>query len=983
MQTPRLLVVLLAAVGALSCSVPQYTFTNSGAGGQDGGQDVTAGGSGGQSGEAGDAGGAGNDGGSCKSSADCAGTPATPVCDTANATCVQCLPGGTDCPVGNYCDSTKHCATGCNSDADCNRTSSAADAGAGGAGDAGVGGAAGAGADSGVPHLTCDTSTHTCSGCVNITDCPPGSLCDTQTLKCVPGCTPQHACPNGQNCCDSTCSEPLTDDANCGSCGNACQPANGTGACNNGSCAVTACNTGYDDCNNDPTDGCESRLDQDPLNCGSCNNKCVLPNATAKCTAGKCAIASCDPGYADCNGDPTDGCEVQTGSDVANCGTCGHACSTNHSAPTCNSGVCGVGCNSGFGDCNFDPVDGCETNLNTSVDNCSTCGHVCPAGGAPANCVGGVCGFSSVTCTGSKADCDGLASNGCEVDLSNDTNNCGKCGTACSASNATVACVSSACTISGCSTNFADCNKQYTDGCEANLKSDPSNCGGCGNACSNTNGTASCNQGLCAITCNAGYDDCNSDVTDGCETRLNTVSNCGACGATCTNPHGSTTCSTSGGAVCKPTCASGWGDCNGNPADGCETQLNTNANCGACSQGCSPANAAGDCSTGSCQVSSCNAGWGNCDSNQSNGCETHTAADVANCGGCGSACSNNNGTPSCNGGGCSIACSAGYADCDNNARTDGCEVNTRTDPNNCGTCGHVCSGSTPNCSNGNCVSACPVGTADCDGNSANGCETNTASDGNNCGACNKKCTSSQYCSNGTCVSCGSGQSDCDKNGTNACESATASDPNNCGGCGTRCGSDGTCGCASSSCSGGNVYFSEDFSDNSRGWTMDGTWAIGPTATSSGQQQGNPDPSLDHSTTSDNGVAGIVLGGNYDETNLHSAWYLTSPTVDLSGAGGTVKLTFWRWLNCDSTPYTTDTVEVYNGSGWQTLWTNPSNDVLITDNAWTREEFDVTAYKNANFKVRFGFATGKKGAFIAWKMSGWNIDDLSLSSGTCN
>ena len=59
------------------------------------------------------------------------------------------------------------------------------------------------------------------------------------------------------------------------------------------------------------------------------------------------------------------------------------------------------------------------------------------------------------------------------------------------------------------------------------------------------------------------------------------------------------------------------------------------------------------------------------------------------------------------------------------------------------------------------------------------------------------------------------------------------------------------------------------------------------------------------------------------------------------------------------------------------------DVLITDAGWGRFTYNVTAYKNANFRVRFGYKIYKQGPFAAWIMSGWNVDDVSLSSGTCN
>ncbi len=47
---------------------------------------------------------------------------------------------------------------------------------------------------------------------------------------------------------------------------------------------------------------------------------------------------------------------------------------------------------------------------------------------------------------------------------------------------------------------------------------------------------------------------------------------------------------------------------------------------------------------------------------------------------------------------------------------------------------------------------CSLGTADCDGDSANGCEVNTNTDSNNCGSCGNKCPPGTHCVNGSCVS---------------------------------------------------------------------------------------------------------------------------------------------------------------------------------------------------------------------------------------
>ncbi|HMR06467.1 MAG TPA: hypothetical protein PKA88_11835, partial [Polyangiaceae bacterium] len=416
----------------------------------------------------------------------------------------------------------------------------------------------------------------------------------------------------------------------------------------------------------------------------------------------------------------------------------------------------------------------------------------------------------------------------------------------------------------------------------------------------------------------------------------------------------------------------------------CENIATNLSHCGACATACAPAHGTGACANGICSVAACDAGYANCDASPTNGCEINTNTTATHCGGCGSTCSNNNGTPSCSAGKCQIACNSGFVDCDGNALGNGCEVNVTTDTKNCGTCGNNCPVSAPNCSSGSCKSNCAPLTADCDGNTGNGCETLTSQNHLHCGGCNQACGANQYCTSSSCTLCPSGKSDCDGSGANACEATTASDPNNCGACGKKCGSDGTCGCAAGVCSGGTVYFSDDFSDNSKGWSLAGEWAIGPTQVSSGHEEGNPDPASDHSTTADNGVAGIVLGGNHS-IGIHGFDYITSPVINLSAATGSVKLSFWRWLNCDFVPYVTDTIEVYNGTSWVTLWSNASvGDNLIEDYSWQRYEYDVTAHKNAAFRVRFGHKVDEDSeGYEAWIMSGWNIDDLSLASGTCN
>ena len=66
----------------------------------------------------------------------------------------------------------------------------------------------------------------------------------------------------------------------------------------NGNIAIT-CETGWDDCNNDKTDGCETDINASPLDCGSCGVKCE-PNGNEEdhvlasaCKNGKCVAQTC------------------------------------------------------------------------------------------------------------------------------------------------------------------------------------------------------------------------------------------------------------------------------------------------------------------------------------------------------------------------------------------------------------------------------------------------------------------------------------------------------------------------------------------------------------------------------------------------------------------------------------------------------------------------------------------------------------------
>lgn len=71
---------------------------------------------------------------------------------------------------------------------------------------------------------------------------------------------------------------------------------------------VEACNEMDDDCDGTIDNGFDTMTDED--NCGECGNTCTNNNGTTSCALGSCAPV-CTNGAAQCDGDPDNGCELQ------------------------------------------------------------------------------------------------------------------------------------------------------------------------------------------------------------------------------------------------------------------------------------------------------------------------------------------------------------------------------------------------------------------------------------------------------------------------------------------------------------------------------------------------------------------------------------------------------------------------------------------------------------------------------------------------
>ncbi len=462
-------------------------------------------------------------------------------------------------------------------------------------------------------------------------------------------------CSVSSDCCSAHCATPCA--AQC------CAPA-GALCSQNSDCCSSMCSGGL----------C--------LQCLGLGQSC---SSSATCCSGNCAggvcVAPCQPNGAGCagNGDCCSG--VCTG------GSCQPCLST--------GGFCTTGSQCCSGTCTANQCQACEANGYSCVTGSQCCSGVCTGG----QCV-------PLVCSPPYADCNMNPLDGCEINTSNDTQNCGNCGHICFTQNATSGCVSGACTVGTCNSGYANCNGLQSDGCEVYVNGDANNCGACGAACSSNNvPSPTCTFGTCNGACATGYADCDgNERTNGCEVNLTTSpTNCGGCGTVCSGNNIPTPTCASG--TCNGTCATGFADCNGNK--------------------------------------------------KVDGCETGIATDPANCGGCGVVCSSNHvPTPTCSSGTCSGLCAAGYADCNLNKQSDGCEVSIATDPNNCGACGIACSSNnipTPTCSSGSCSGACATGFADCDNNKqSNGCEVNLNTNNNNCGSCGHVCPPATFCVSGGC-----------------------------------------------------------------------------------------------------------------------------------------------------------------------------------------------------------------------------------------
>ena len=458
--------------------------------------------------------------------------------------------------------------------------------------------------------------------------------CDTESGECKTKTDPDPidpepidpeppACEAPNKVCGTICTDVQTDSANCGDCGAACLAGQ---VCENGACKFN-CAEGQTACE----DGCYD-LQEDPNHCGQCEIKCNTSGGEEGgmqlvCKAGSCiadcgALTACESGCADLM------------SDNNNCGECGIVCKAEDSM-YCTEGVCKKTCPAGESLCDDSCFD-----LDEDVKNCGECGHACTGTDI---CIDGVCGSrcaenetlcgeecvdlqkSKEHCGTCEIACEGdfvcgnglcvqkcpednqIACDGSCIDPKADLSWCGASGQCTGETMGTVCSSNASCTDGACV-----CPDDAPDLCKiseretvcVDSKTSDKYCGCTGEQgnvgldCTILPGITEghCDAGVCALTCESGKASCDDKAETGCETDITTVENCGACGNTCSMENASETACVLG--VCKPVCKEDYVDCNGK----CIALDSDAANCGFCGNACHDGES---CTDGFCQIEEC------------------------------------------------------------------------------------------------------------------------------------------------------------------------------------------------------------------------------------------------------------------------------------------------------------------------------------------------------------------------------------------
>ena len=592
--------------------------------------------------------------------------------------------------------------------------------------------------------------------------------CGACNYKCssypIPNAT-SNSCSAGQ--CQYECTDPytniadkadasgiqcvdfMTDSNHCGKKNNVCKDGN---VCIGGHCKANPCTNPLETaCLVGEENKCFNINATNKDHCGACNYKCSdhnVTNATSDaCYDGECQY-TCNTGFVNVGGGATADtikC-IDPRNDYNHCGASsatsrGDDCAR-YPGKSCKDGTCA--CPDGQTYCDRK----CVVLSSVNIDSCSDDKITCKSG------------FDR--CDKTKVACQ---------DLNQDKEHCGKCSTKC---NKDESCYNGQCVVNECANGQTLCDVEGKAECRYTMSEDAAHCGACNYVCSahplkNAKST-SCIDGQCQYVCDDNFTNIGGATasTINCVDFMTDSNHCGKKDNVCKD-----------GNVCIG------GHCKANPCtNSSETAclvgeenkcFNINAtnkdHCGACNYKCSEhkvTNATSDvCKAGKCQYT-CNTGFVNVGGGAT--ADTIKCIDPRNdYNHCGKLDANT------------------YEDCSKNPGTkcvDGvCTLNCPTGQQDCGThCLNFTELNIDKCNNGTLV--CLKDFENVDGKVENGCEVNLKTDSNNCGIKGKKCENG-YCNNGTCqtTNCPQNELPCGENG--ACENVV-NNVNHCGYCGNTC-----------------------------------------------------------------------------------------------------------------------------------------------------------------------------------------------------
>jgi hypothetical protein len=469
-----------------------------------------------------------------------------------------------------------------------------------------------------------------CAGQPDLTSCMAGKCCAGVCQPSPSDCTAckntNYQCVNNQLICGYNASGALcTDD------GNFCTEDSCDGS---GNCihlqkpSGTACTDDGNECTNDVCDGttgCTHPLKPTGTACTDDSNACTYDTCNG---FGICTHPLKPSGTICATQNTCSGTQLCTSLSCSSAGQCTQPASCTEcpdtfgacGTPFCSGSACGntiqTGANCGTTNCLANFCVG-----NTPYTYPPSCSKTCNALGSCADCTctssaTTPCGTSKycstgacISCSADSANCDLNPSNGCEINLKTNANNCGSCGNSCGQN---TFCNQGSC---GCTADYGNCDSQWNNGCETNLKNNGSNCGSCGNTCP----TGICSNSACVtIACNNNAD-CGTNGWVGIASCSNNDTYQNYRTHTCNNPGTvSASCSYSDTLTFKQDCGdTGFDSWNANYCDGNIVKKNRTVNNRGCSGGaCFLTNtietqtvqvcsANQQCSSGSCVTITC------------------------------------------------------------------------------------------------------------------------------------------------------------------------------------------------------------------------------------------------------------------------------------------------------------------------------------------------------------------------------------------